>query len=112
MQEKIQFYEEDENTLRVKIIGEIDHHSSVLLRSQIDSRLFNLRPENLKLDFSSVNFMDSSGIGLIMGRYEKAKSCGASLSVVGLSKTVYKLLLLAGLTKIEGLSLVLGRERK
>jgi stage II sporulation protein AA (anti-sigma F factor antagonist) len=111
MQEKLRFLEEGD-TLRVKITGEIDHHSTVALRSQIDSHLFNLRPKILKLDFSGVNFMDSSGIGLIMGRLEKSKSCKTELWVVGLSKTAYKLIALSGLTKIEGLTLVLGRETR
>lgn len=111
MQEKLIFLEEGEQ-LRIRIIGEVDHHSSVAVRSQIDSRLFNIRPKVLVLDFTSVNFMDSSGIGLIMGRVEKAKACGATVLLVGLSKTAYKLVMLSGLTKIEGLTVSCGRERK
>jgi stage II sporulation protein AA (anti-sigma F factor antagonist) len=111
MQEKIRVAEENES-LRVRILGEIDHHCITELRSQIDSRLFNVRPRILVLDFSSVSFMDSSGIGLIMGRVEKAKSLGTKVSLVGLSKTVYKLVSLAGLLKIDGLTVNCGRETK
>ena len=111
MKEKIIITEEGE-VLRVRILGEIDHHSTTLLRSQIDSRLFNIRPKVLKLDFSSVNFMDSSGIGLIMGRVERSRSLGACVSLVGLSKSLYKLICLAGLLKIDGLSVTVGRETK
>ncbi len=111
MQQKIVIIEEEE-ALRIKIVGEIDHHSSVAVRSQIDSRLYNVRPTVLILDFSSVNFMDSSGIGLIMGRVEKAKSIGTCVKLVGLSKTNYKLVKLSGLTKIDGLQIIEGRENK
>ena len=94
---------EANDTLHVKINGDIDHHSSTELRSQIDSRLFSVRPKILILDFESVRFMDSSGIGLIMGRVEKARMEGAEVRLVGLSKSIRKLVLLSGLNKIDGL---------
>ena len=94
---------EANDTLHVKINGDIDHHSSTELRSQIDSRLFSVRPKFLILDFESVRFMDSSGIGLIMGRVEKARMEGAEVRLVGLSKSIRKLVLLSGLNKIDGL---------
>ena len=105
MQEKIIVLEEAEG-LRVKILGEIDHHNSVALRSTIDSQLFNIRPEVLILDFSSVKFMDSSGIGLIIGRLEKCKSVGARLRLTGLSKTLCKIVSLSGLEKLENLEIL------
>lgn len=111
MKEKI-IISESNDELHVKIVGDIDHHCSVMLRSQIDSRLFNVRPKVLVLDFKSVNFMDSSGIGLIMGRLEKAKSAGTSLRLVGLSRSVYKIVSLSGLLKIDGLTVNCEEKRK
>ena len=51
------------------LAGEIDHHSAAELRSQIDAGIQDKQPTHLILDFKNVTFMDSSGIGLVMGRY-------------------------------------------
>ena len=50
--------------------GEIDHHSAKNMRETIDAAIAELMPEMLVLDFKDVSFMDSSGIGLVMGRYK------------------------------------------
>lgn len=55
--------------LTVWLTGELDHHSARMMREQIDAAVERTRPSVLRLDFSGVGFMDSSGIGLIMGRY-------------------------------------------
>ncbi len=105
MQEKIIVIEEGE-ALRVKINGEIDHHCATALRSGIDTQIFNIRPKVLILDFSAVNFMDSSGIGLIIGRVEKEKALGGRVRLEGMSKTIYKLVCLSGLEKLKDLEIV------
>ena len=55
-------------TLNVKIRGDIDHHSVKKVRAQIDDAISSKRPHFVFLDLSSVDFMDSSGLGLILGR--------------------------------------------
>ena len=77
--------------------GEIDHHSSVFIREQIDSCICALQPKELCLDFMSVSFMDSSGIGLVMGRYRLMNSFGGKLRVRGVSKQTMKVMKLAGI---------------
>ena len=57
-----------ENTLTAWLCGEIDHHTARKIREAVDEAASRVRPERLILDFSAVQFMDSSGIGLIMGR--------------------------------------------
>lgn len=104
MQEKLIIKEEGE-FLKIKIVGEIDHHTATQIRTGVDSALFNVRPKVLILDFSLVKFMDSSGIGLIIGRCEKAKSVGATVKLTELSKTAYKIATLSGLQKIENLEM-------
>ena len=59
----------ESDTLKICINGEIDHHSAVATRTEIDAIIFRNRPKILEMDLSNVGFMDSSGVGLVMGRY-------------------------------------------
>ncbi len=84
--------------------GEIDHHTAAALRMEIDDAIRQNKPKTLKLDFADVTFMDSSGIGLVMGRFRTAQSLGGKLIVSNLSPQIYKIMQLAGLEKIVNLS--------
>ena len=64
---KLEFFE---NKLTAKISGEIDHHSAADFRQQIDEFINKQKPEKIILDFNEVSFMDTSGIGFIMGRFK------------------------------------------
>ncbi len=90
-------YEETGYFLRVKLKGDIDHHSAVAVRSGIDTLLYRVRPRRLYLDLSGVDFMDSSGLGLIMGRYALMKEIGGDMVVTDPCAGVEKVLKLAGL---------------
>ena len=59
--------------LSLSLSGEIDHHTAAFLRSGIDAAFVRQKPKTLILDFSGVTFMDSSGVGLALGRYKKTK---------------------------------------
>ena len=89
------------------IDGEIDHHSARSVRAQIDDSLALSGASRLVLDMSRVRFMDSSGLGLILGRYAKAQALGASFCVVDPSASVRKVLDVAGAGRIVEI-----RERK
>ena len=65
------------NLLIAYLFGEIDHHTAVAVRSQIDSAIQDKLPSHLILDFKNVTFMDSSGIGLVMGRYRLVAGLGS-----------------------------------
>ena len=86
--------------LLVRITGEIDHHSALRIRTQIDSQINELRPRRTVLILSEIDFMDSSGLGLIMGRYTRMQALGGELLISGASDRVLKILKLAGLDKI------------
>ena len=58
------------------ISGEIDHHNAARIREAIDSSAEKQGPKVLRIDFSDVSFMDSSGVGLVMGRYKVVNSYG------------------------------------
>lgn len=93
-------YEESGYFLRVKLKGDIDHHSAVAVRSGIDTLLYRIRPRRVYLDLSGVDFMDSSGLGLIMGRYALAKEIGGDLVVTEPTPGVERVLRLAGLERV------------
>ena len=80
--------------------GEIDHHSAKGIRTKIDGAVGEQSPSLLVLDFSGVSFMDSSGIGLVMGRYKLIHSIGGTLHVVNVSPSAYKIMTLAGLQNL------------
>ena len=83
-----------------KLYGEIDHHLAPKIRGAIDAQCENSRPSRLILDFSRVGFMDSSGIGLIMGRYRMISLIGGRLEVVNVPENLKKIFVLSGLEKL------------
>lgn len=82
--------------LTVYLSGEIDQHTSKNLRQEIDSQTEALRPQLLCLDFANVRFMDSSGIGLIMGRFRQMAMLGGRLSIVNLPENIERVVSLSG----------------
>lgn len=99
-------FSEKEGTLTAKLECDIDHHTAKPMRQKIDKRLSESAPRALILDFSAVGFMDSSGLGLILGRVERASEIGATVYLVGLSPTLMKLVRLSGIERIRNLSLI------
>ena len=101
MNERASFlYDVSGNSVTVYIRGEIDHHTAVLIRNGIDGMLFEKRPSKMILDLSAVGFMDSSGLGLIMGRLSVMKSLGGEMSLRNPSRETQNILSLAGLEKL------------
>lgn len=80
--------------------GEIDHHTAKEMRETIDEAVELNMPTLLVLDFSDVSFMDSSGIGLVMGRYRNLLKTGAELSIMGAPPNIAKMLKLGGIEKL------------
>ena len=85
--------------LTVFLKGEIDHHTAANIRNNTDSEIIRHSPSTLILDFSDVTFMDSSGVGLVIGRYKLAASKGCKTIVTGLKERDKKILMLSGLQK-------------
>lgn len=92
--------ETESGVVEVMLSGEIDHHSAGELREQIDNAISGAAPERVILDFTGVTFMDSSGIGLVMGRYKQLEGTSAILELRGLSSPIKRVMRLAGLDKI------------
>ena len=85
------------------ISGELDHHSAAAIRATIDNAAELNMPSLLVLDFTRVSFMDSSGIGLVMGRYRNLQKSGASLHISGTTPNIYKVMKLSGIEKLATL---------
>lgn len=85
------------NVMTVQLFGDIDHHNAKGIREQTDRLIQQKKPHELRLDFSSVSFMDSSGIGLIMGRYRLMGLYGGYLKVVNVPEALEKVMILSGL---------------
>ncbi len=85
--------------LVVSVSGEIDHHSASGMRREVDNIIWNRTPTHLILDMSEVEFMDSSGLGFIMGRYALMREIGGSLSLRNPSQVVMKMLTMTGFDK-------------
>ena len=90
----------ENGALIARLCGEIDHHIAPKLRSQIDLKCESLRPARLVLDFKAVSFMDSSGIGLIMGRYRCISLLGGRMEIVNIPPTLKKIITLSGIESL------------
>lgn len=88
-----------QGTLTARVYGELDHRLASAIRCEIDRKVFEARPEKLVLDISGTDFMDSSGLGLIMGRYRLAMSLGCEFCLTGVNSGAMRLLRMAGLDK-------------
>lgn len=84
----------------IELSGEIDHHNAAALRLEADEAIQMHLSPNVRIDFGNVTFMDSSGIGFVLGRYRIVDSYGGNVEVVNLSKRLYSMMKLAGLEKI------------
>ena len=87
----------DDDVLTAFVEGDIDHHTAKDLREAIDEHAEKHGPALLKLDFSGVQFMDSSGIGLMMGRFKLMNSIGGKLKVINVPKSLERMVKLSGL---------------
>ena len=91
---------EEKSKLTAFISGEIDHHSAKSIRKEIDINIQKLNPAELYLDFSKVDFMDSSGIGLVMGRYKIQSERGGKVFIQNPPPLIKKVMLVAGINKL------------
>ena len=90
----------NDKILTAFIQGDIDHHTAKEIRDTIDDYIKEYVPKILKLDFSGVPFMDSSGIGLIMGRFKSISALKGKLKVINIPKNLERMIKLSGLTSL------------
>lgn len=108
-----------DNILIACAFGELDHHSAVSVRDEIDQTMETFRCRHLIFDFSQVTFMDSSGIGVVLGRYNKVTKKGGRIFLAGCSSFVEKILYMAGIFTVvdkqknveDAICLIKGQEQ-
>lgn len=93
------FFEKDK-LLVLKITEEIDDYSVQKIRRRADNEIERYMPKRVVFDFDSVTFMDSAGIGLIIGRYKFTNMLGGSLEVANLTQSVKKIFEMSGILKL------------
>ena len=84
----------------LKITEEIDHHVAEKIRRMADNEITRYMPRKVVFDFNKVSFMDSSGIGMIIGRYKTATMLGGIVEMKNVNPSVQKVLEMSGVLKI------------
>lgn len=93
-------YDNKDRLLKLQITEEIDHYMADKIRNRADFEIQKYMPKSVEMDFNKVSFMDSAGIGLILGRYKLTKMLGGNLSLSNVTPSVKKVLEMSGILKI------------
>ena len=93
-------YSKKDKLLKVEITEEIDHYIVEKIRRKVDDEITRYMPRKTIFDFSRVSFMDSAGIGMIIGRYKMMKLIGGETEIINISPNVKRILEMSGINKI------------
>jgi len=88
------------NILIVELNGELDHHTADTVRQEMDEAIIKASVKHLIINAKQLEFMDSSGIGVILGRYKLIKAKQGKMLICNMNETIAKLLELSGIFKI------------
>lgn len=90
----------EKDKLYVRVSGEMDHHAVKDTRREVDELIAKNRPETLFLDLSRIDFMDSSGLGFVLGRLRQMKELKGNVVVLNPARRVEEMLRMAGAEKL------------
>lgn len=93
-------YSKEDRLLIIKLTEEIDQHTADKVRRKMDDEIERFIPRKVVFDFNNISFMDSSGIGMILGRYKLAKMLGADFEIINASKSTKKIFDMSGVARI------------
>lgn len=96
--------DKNEQTLIAYLSGDIDHHTAKSIREEIDKEINDFSPSLLILDFGDVSFMDSSGIGLVMGRFKLMQTIKGEIQIVNTPLYISKVMKISGIEKLAKIS--------
>ena len=105
-------YDSKDKLLIMQITEEIDHHISEKIRDRADFEIQKYMPKKVILDFENVNFMDSSGIGLIIGRYKLTSMFGGKTSIINVKPAIKKVFEMSGILKLISIEEINNTEYK
>jgi len=83
--------------IKIDLKGEIDHHASLVIRQDIDNYIEKHKIKKILFNFKDVSFMDSSGVGMIIGRYKKLQNIGGKIGVVNITPKIRRIFQVSGL---------------
>ena len=95
----VNFVERNGN-LVVKIRGEIDHHSAQGIKQAVMDEFARAAARNIVFDFAHVSFMDSSGIGMVIGRYKELSKLGGRVFAINIGADIGRIFEISGLKRI------------
>ena len=95
----INYYKVD-RILKIELTEEIDQHTADKIRRVIDDEIERYIPRKVVFDFYNITFMDSSGIGMILGRYKLTKLLGGEVIIINANKNIKKIFNMSGVTRI------------
>ncbi len=87
-------------TLLIQVSGELDHHTAKTLRERADFTLDRVGGKHIIFDFEEVSFMDSSGIGVMIGRYKRVQSLGGRVAIACANEKIREIIRLSGLESL------------
>ncbi|MBQ8555037.1 MAG: anti-sigma F factor antagonist [Clostridia bacterium] len=90
----------DGDRLIVRLAGELDHYCAQSVRRELDALIADPAVRMLILDFSTLQFMDSSGIGVILGRYRQLRDRGGQMGVIHMNKHIARIFHMSGMDRI------------
>lgn len=88
------------NVLCIRLEGELDHHTSGQLRERVEAAIDQNQIRHIVLNLEHLKFMDSSGLGVILGRYKRIKNQGGEMVVCAISPSIKRLFEMSGMFKI------------
>ena len=91
---------ERDKTLLIEITEEVDHHVAERLRRKIDENITRYMPRKVIFDFNKVSFMDSAGIGMVIGRYKMINMIGGVTQMKNVKTSIRKIFEMSGVTRI------------
>lgn len=93
-------FRKEEKSLIFVLTEDVDQHTSEKIRRKMDNEITRYMPRKILLDFNEVSFMDSAGIGLLIGRYKTSRLIGGTMEIVNATPAVKKVLEMSGVTRI------------
>lgn len=93
-------YDEVDKLLTCQITEEIDHHTTEKIRRILDDEIERYVPSRIVFDFDKVSFMDSAGIGMILGRYKMIRMLGGCMEMINVKPNIKKIFEMSGIPKI------------
>ncbi len=93
-------YSKEGRLLTLRLTEEIDQHTADKIRMQIDNEITRYSPKNVVFDFKDISFMDSSGIGMVLGRYKLTKMIGGNFEIINVGNRLKRIFDMSGVSRI------------